>query len=151
MKPQICALMLIGVLSVSPVCYAQTENASTSIEEVKKETQDLLKTIGSYSADKRDEAVEKAKDGLNTLDKRIDALEERMYERWDTLSDAARKEARENLKALQKLRLQAAEWYGSMKASSADAWDHMKQGFSDAYTALEDAWEKSEKEFSSSE
>jgi hypothetical protein len=35
-----------------------------------------------------------------------------------------------------------------MKASSVDAWDHMKDGFSDAYKALADAWEKSEKEFS---
>jgi hypothetical protein len=38
-----------------------------------------------------------------------------------------------------------------MKTSSADAWDHIKNGFSDAYKALADAWEKSEKEFSSKE
>lgn len=57
MKSHICALMLIGILGVTPLCYAQTENANTSIEEVKKETQDLLQTIGSYTADKRDEAV----------------------------------------------------------------------------------------------
>ncbi len=57
---------------------AQTENANTSIEEVKKETQDLLQAIVSYSADKRDEAVQKAKEGLNKLDKRIDALAARI-------------------------------------------------------------------------
>lgn len=74
MKSNICALMLIGILGVTPVCYAQTKNANTSIEEVKKETRDLLQAIGSYTADKRDEAVQKAKDGLEKLDKRIDAL-----------------------------------------------------------------------------
>ena len=77
MKSHICALMLIGILGVTPLCYAQTEHANTSIEEVKKETQDLLQTIGSYTADQRDEAVQKAKQGLDRLDKRIDALEAR--------------------------------------------------------------------------
>ena len=146
-SPHILTLMLIGILGVTPLCYAQTENSNTSIEEVKKETQDLLQTIGSYTVDKRDEAVQKAKEGLNKLDKRIDALEARIDKNWDKMNAAARKEARENLRALRKQRNQVAEWYGSMKASSADAWDHMKKGFFDAYKVLEDAWEKSEKEF----
>ena len=151
MKSHICALMLIGILGVTPLCYAQTEHANTSIEEVKKETQDLLQTIGSYTADQRDEAVQKAKQGLDRLDKRIDALEARIDKNWDEMNAAARKEARENLKALRMQRNQVAEWYGSMKTSSADAWKHMKKGFSDAYKALDDAWEKSEKEFSPKE
>ncbi len=148
MKSAICALMLIGIIGVTPVCYAQTENNSTSIEEIKKETQDLLQAIGAYTAEKRDEAVLKAKDSLNKLDKRIDSLEARIDDNWDKINAAARKEARENLKALRKQRNQVAEWYGGMKTSSADAWDHVKKGFSDAYKALQDAWEKSEKEFS---
>lgn len=151
MKSHISALMLIGILGVTPLCYAQTENANTSIEEVKKETQDLLQTIGLYTADKRDEAVQKAKEGLNKQDKRIDALEARIDTNWDKMNEAARKEARENLRALRKQRNQVAEWYGSMKNNSADAWDHMKKGFSDAYKALDDAWEKSEREFSPKE
>lgn len=42
------------------------------IEEVKKETQDFLKTIGGYTVDKKDEAIKKAQAGINKLDKRID-------------------------------------------------------------------------------
>lgn len=147
MKLHKCAMILIGILGVTPLCYAQTENANTSIQEVKKETQDLLKTIGLYTADKRDEAVQNAKDGLNKLDERIDALEARIDKDWDKMNAAARKQARENLKAIRKQRNQVAEWYGSMKTSSANAWGHMKKGFSDAYKVLTDAWEKSEKEF----
>jgi len=147
MKSHICALMLIGILGVAPLSYAQTENANTSIEAVKKETQDLLQIIGSYTADKRDVVVQKAKENLDTLDIHIDELEARIDKNWGKMSKDARKKARENLKALRKQRNQVAEWYGSMKSSSADAWDHMKQGFSNAYKALEDAWKKSEKEF----
>ena len=68
MRSHICAMMLIGILGVVPLCYAQPESTNTSIEEVKKETQDLLQTIGSYTADQKDEAVQKAKDSLNKLD-----------------------------------------------------------------------------------
>jgi hypothetical protein len=149
MKSIIYTFILIIMLGATLLCYAQTENANTSIEDVKKETKDLLQTIGSYTADKRDVAVQKAKEGLDRVDKRIDALEARIDKNWDKMSEAARKEAREDFRALRKQRNQVAEWYGSMKTSSADAWDHMKKGFSDAYKALQDAWEKSEKEFSS--
>ncbi|CAH1387695.1 hypothetical protein [Candidatus Nitrotoga sp. M5] len=147
MKSHIGALMLIGMLGVAPLCYAQTENTNTSIEAVKKETQDLLQVIGSYTADKKDEVVQKAKENLDTLDIHIDALEARIDKNWGKMSKDARMKARENLKALRKQRNQVAEWYGSMKTSSADAWDHMKKGFSNAYKALEDAWRKSEREF----
>lgn len=156
MRSYIYTLMLVGILGVTSSCYAQTENdntsdTNTSLEEVKKEGQDLLQTISSYTADKRDEAVKKAKDGLDKLDKRIDSLESRIDKKWDKMNEATRKKTRENLRDLRKQRNQVAEWYGSMKASSADAWEHMKKGFSDAYKVLEDAWEKSEKEFSSKE
>jgi hypothetical protein len=39
--------------------------------------------------------------------------------------------------------------YGSLKSSSAYAWEHTKQGFSEAYNALYESWEKSQKEFGS--
>ena len=53
------------------------------------------------------------------------------------MNEATRKEACENLRALRKQGSQVAEWYGNMKTSSANAWDHMKNGFSDAYKTLE--------------
>jgi hypothetical protein len=62
------------------------------------------------------------------------------------MSEAARNEARENLKTVRKQRNQVAQWYGSMKTSSANSWDQMKKGFLDSYKTLEDAWIKSEKE-----
>ncbi|GGB89207.1 hypothetical protein GCM10011352_13990 [Marinobacterium zhoushanense] len=149
MHLHISTLMLLGILGAVQPCYAQAEKDSTTIEEVKKETQDLLQSIGSFTADKKDQAVEQAKDSLNKLDQRIDALEAKIDKNFDEMNDAAREEARENMKTLRKLRNKAAEWYGSMKASSADAWEQMKKGFSDAYKDLTEAWEKSEKELGS--
>jgi len=151
MKLRILACILIGMFGIVPACYGQSTTTETSIEDVQKETQDLLEVIASYTAEKRDEAIQQAKDGLQKLDNRIDALEKRVDDQWDKMSEAARSQTRENLRTLRKQRNEVAEWYGSLKSSSDEAWGHMKKGFSDAYKALEDAWVKSEKEFQAEE
>ncbi|MCZ6667654.1 MAG: hypothetical protein O6932_03195 [Gammaproteobacteria bacterium] len=72
-----------------------------------------------------------------------------MLEQWEEMDQATRNKIQKSLQALRQQRTRVAEWYGSMKSSSASAWEHMKQGFSSAYTALHEAWEESEKEFNS--
>jgi predicted RNase H-like nuclease (RuvC/YqgF family) len=126
---------------------AESTDGQTSMEEVKKETQELIQTLKSYSAEQRDEAVQETREALEKLDKRIDALEKDIDRNWDEMDASAREQARESLKALRRQRIKLAEWYGSLKTSSMEAWEHMKKGFSEAYKALYDAWQKSEKEF----
>jgi hypothetical protein len=74
-------------------------------------------------------------------------LQERIDDNWQNMSEAAREDARATLKALRQQRLLVAEWYGGLKNSSTEAWDHMKKGFSDAYQSLRGSWQKAEKEF----
>jgi hypothetical protein len=146
MKFTSCAFVLIGILGITPVCHAEKSTDTTSIEAVKRETRDLLQTLDAYTADRKDEAIRKTKTALDNLDERIEALEDRVDESWDKMDKAARENARESLKALREQRNRVAEWYGSLKSSTIDSWEHMKKGFSKAYKALDDAWEKSEKE-----
>ena len=141
--------ILIFMLVITSLSYAQTSSGKTSIKDVKQETQDLLKTLKAFTIDKKDEAVQKTKAELDKLDKRIEGLESRVDERWGKMDKAAREKSRANLKALRRQRTQVAEWYGSLKSSTGDAWEHMKKGFSDAYESLNDFWEKSEIEFES--
>lgn len=146
-KKSACVILVIGMLGITPLCFAQTSNSKATMEDVKKETQDLLQTLKSYTAEQKDEAMHKTKAALDRLDKRIDALETRIDNNWAKMDKAAREKARASLRAMHRQRTQVAEWYGSMKSSGKDAWGHMKNGFSDAYKALSDAWQKSEKEF----
>ena len=145
----VLVLMFIGLLATPPLCRADPSDDETSIGDVKQETKELLQTLKAYSADQRDEAIQKAKAALDNLDKRIDALEARIDSNWDKMDAAAREKARADLKALREQRTKVAEWYGGLKSSSVEAWEHVKKGFSDAYRALDDAWEKSEKEVDS--
>ena len=136
-------------LDLHRICYAETASDKASINEVKQETHELIQALESYSAAQRDEAIQKSKAALDNLDKRIEALETRIDNNWDTMNETARQKARASLKSLRQQRIQVAEWYGSFKSSSDDAWEQMKKGFSNAYSAISDAWEKAEKEFES--
>lgn len=147
MKSRICALMFIGILSVSLQGYAQTENSTTALQEIKQETQELLQSIGAYTVDQKDAAVKKAKEGLNNLDRRLDALEAKIDKDWEQMDLAARKKARASLNALRQQRNKAAEWYGSLQTGTENAWEQMKQGFADAYQDFNAAWEKSDTEY----
>ena len=141
--------MLIGIIGITPMCYAKTSTDMTSVEEVKQETQDLIQTLKAYTADRRDEAINTTKLALDDLDKRIDALETGIDDNWDMMNKDARKNARTSLKSLRRQRIELAEWYGRLKSSSNDAWGQMKKGFSDAYSAVNGAWGKAKQEFES--
>jgi gas vesicle protein len=130
-----------------PAGFAKSHEDNTTVKSVQQEAQDLLEALKDYTADQRDEAIERSKTALDILDRRIDELETDIADNWDQMSSAAREKTRESLKTLRKKRNDVAEKYGSLKASSTSAWEEMKQGFSDAYEDLSDAWAKSVNEF----
>ena len=74
-----------------------------------------------------------------------------MLDQWDDMDKAAREKGRASLQALREQRTRVAEWFGSLKSSSASAWGHIKQGFSAAYQDLQGAWENSEQEINREE
>jgi hypothetical protein len=136
-------------LTTAALPAAETGADNTSAADIKRETVELLQALKSYSVEQRDEALDKSRAALDNLDRRIETLEATMLEQWDDMDQAARQQARMSLQALREQRTRVAEWYGSMKSSSAGAWGHIRQGFSEAYQALHEAWEKSEQEFDS--
>jgi hypothetical protein len=142
------ALTLIGaaLLGMAPLSPAATQEDKTTAKEVRQEMSDTADSIKNYTIEQRDEAAKKAKAGLAALDARINALEARIDKDWDKMDKAARVKARSTLNALHQQRIAAAEWYGGLKNSTAEAWDDMKRGFSDAYQSLLHASEKADRE-----
>jgi len=139
--------MLTAMLITTVIGCTDSLEDKTSMKEVKQETQDLIQALGAYTADQREEVIERTKTALDELDKRIDALETRIDNNWDQMNEASREKARANLKTLREQQTEVSEWYSRLETSSADAWEHTKKGLSDAYKNLRDASEKSEKEF----
>lgn len=147
--PSATGCLLAATLCFAPLGYGATSDAETSMADVRQETHEFLETLKSYGAEQRDEAVEETRAALEELDRRLDALGRRIDEEWQQMDAAAREQARESQRELRRQRIELAEWYGSLKNSSTDAWDHMKEGFSGAYQSLQQAWEESAEEFGS--
>jgi len=157
-KNVIIALVSVAFLGLTTGCDSEKTSSSetaeqktdqTTMKDVKHEVVDAAKAIKEYSFDQRDQAVKKVKSTLDDLDSRIDKLQDRIDDNWDKMNKATRQKTKATLRALRKQRNEVAEWYGGLKHSSADAWEDMKKGFSDAYTSFADAWKKAEKEFDS--
>jgi hypothetical protein len=136
--------MIIALLVMASPGFSVAAAESTSAENIKQETAELLEALKAYSTEQRDAAVEQSRVALENLGQRIDALEIQMLDQWDDMDQATRTRTRDSLQALREQRTNVAEWYGSLKSSSADAWEQIKQGFSAAYQTLNEDWQKSE-------
>lgn len=141
-----CPLLLIAIFGLTSICAAAPASDKTSLEDVKQESKEFIQILQGYSAAQRDEAIAKIKVTLDDLDQRITALEATIDANWEKMDKTARENARIRLQELHKERTQVAEWYGSLKSSSAEAWEQTKKVFSEAYKNLNAAWEKSENE-----
>ena len=124
-----------------------TNNDKTSAADVGRELHETLNAIGSYTAEQRAAAVEKAKEALAKTDAHIDQVQQKIEQDWQSMSEDARHAAKQSLKDLRHKRTEIAEWYGGLKHSSANAWDKVKKGFSSSYQELEESLEKGREKF----
>jgi len=145
-------LIAAAIILTAAVSYAgqktATDNQATSAD-VKRETSQAIQAIKNYSVSQRDQAVKKVKVVLQDLDARIDRLQGRVENKWDEMDQASREKVTHTLTELRTKRNELSEWYGGLKHSSANSWDHVKEGFVAGYEALSNAFEKAEDEFSS--
>jgi len=138
-------LMLFSTASLSLASHH--EDGKTTADDVKQETAEAYHTMLDFTVEQRDEAVAAAREKLDKLDARIDAMQKSLDKRWHKMSETAQRKQQAALKALREKRNEAAEWYGGLRHSSADAWERVKNGFSDSYERLEQAFEGARKEF----
>ncbi|MFW6114756.1 MAG: hypothetical protein ACOC6E_00505 [Thermodesulfobacteriota bacterium] len=144
----ILVVVLISLFTMGEMCFAvpKAEDETTS-KQVSKEVKEALEAVKQYSAEQRDEALNKVGIAIENLDARIADLEKRMEQKWDSMDQAAREKARDTLKSMRQKRNNLAEWYGGMKHSSSQAWKHVKEGFLKSYDALLGAYDKAKQEF----
>lgn len=135
-----------ALLAAGAPCLAAESAEKATLGEVKQEVGDAAKAIAGYTAEQRDEAVQKAKAALDDLDARIERLEKTLEEKWSKMDKATREKASAALRALRRQRNAAAEWYGALEHGSVEAWERTKRGFAGAFDALKGAWRKAEED-----
>jgi predicted RNase H-like nuclease (RuvC/YqgF family) len=144
LKHMTCALLVVASCTLAAPLHA--ESADSSVDELKQESRELGEALQEYGADQKDQAEDAINRTLSALDKRIAELEKELSENWDDMSKIARERSQESLASLREQRARVQAWYNELKASSASAWEQAKKGFSDAYEALSEQWNETERD-----
>lgn len=137
-------LAALSVLATPAAAQEEEEAPGTTPAEVRQEIADAMEAVSEYSAQERDEALERARDGLDRLDAEIARREQALRENWAGMSDTAREEARSRLEELRAARNRLGERYGALQAGARDAWGALRDGFSDAWGEVSEAWSDSD-------
>ena len=142
------AIAFVGLFSGTALAETSPEDSSpdSSVESLKQETRELGEALQEYGSDQKEQAEGSINKTLSALDKRIDELEQQLSENWDDMSDTARERSQKSLESLREQRARVQSWYQELKDSSASAWEQARKGFSDAYEALSEQWNNTEKE-----
>ncbi len=127
---------------------AQDTNALTTAEEVRTEISEAMDAIAAYSEQERDQALAEAREALNRLDAEIERREQALRENWAEMSEAAKENAQARLQDLRQARNRLGERYGALESGTSSAWDELKVGFSDAWTAFSEAWSAADTDMS---
>lgn len=141
------AAIATGLITASAQVFAGEQSSGSTVEGIKHESKELLQAMENYGEKQKTKAVAMVDENLERLDARIEYLERRLSEEWGELSQEARTEISDQLMALRKERIAVAEWYGSLKQDTGEAWNELKAGFSESYEALSQAWEEAEESF----
>ena len=139
----VLTIVFIAFLSFASMAFAgQTETDKSTWAEAKQEAKEALDAVKEFSADKRDDAVKNVKKTIDYLDVQIAKMQEKLDRQWDSMDEAARKQARATMKSLRESRKDLAEWYGGLKHSSKDVWESVKSGFVKSYDKIVDDFAK---------
>lgn len=142
------AIFLISMIfSQGLLADTEGQDNAVTVDEIQKESSELMATIGDYTSEKREVLIQKSREILEKIDQRIDQMQVELSDHWDQMDEAARIQAQDTLQKLREERASAAKRLESLQSSAANSWEHMKKGFVDAFRDLSDAWEKSEQEF----
>jgi uncharacterized protein YukE len=108
----------------------------TTSSDLAKETKEAMEAFKAYMIDKKNDAVEHGKVLLEKTDAEIEKLQADAAE----ASGDAKVAYQEEIDNLKQKRTVAAKKLGELGDASADSWDDAKNGFTEAYKALYDAY-----------
>ena len=137
MKHITALLLLVTALLIS-VPLAGPALGETTSEDLARETKEAYEAFKAYMIEKKNDAVAHGKDLLKKTDAEIDKLKAKADQATGDAKVAYQKEI-ENLK---EKRAVAAKKLDELGDASADSWDDAKEGFTEAYQALYDAYKE---------
>ena len=118
-------------------------SGDTSIEDVKRQIGESVRTLNEYGGAQRDEAYRKAQELSEDMNRRIDE----MRARADELQGDAARQWQEAARDMERHRQRLDERLEAFRRDSGNAWDQMRDGFVGAYRELGDAFVRARRSF----
>ena len=137
MKYATTLLLLIAALLIA-VQLAGPVIGDTTSEDLARETKEAYGAFKAYMIDKKNDALAHGKELLKKTDSEIEKLQAKADEASGDTKVAYEKE----IDHLKDKRNAAAQKLDELGDASADSWDDAKEGFTEAYKALYDAYEE---------
>jgi len=131
-------LMGIFVAFLLVIPEPRLQAAGTTSEDVSQKTHEALKTFKAYMIEKKNDAVAYGK----SLLAKTDAEMAKLQDQTAAASGDAKTAYQEAIEDLKQKRAEAAKKLDALGDASAESWDDAKEGFSEAYKALSNAYRK---------
>ena len=135
----ITTVALISIVAVPSVMAAeQAQPASNSPANVSSQysTEKNVDKIKLYTIEKKDDAIQKAKEAMDNIDVRMAKLGQRIKDKKAQWSEEFAKEKDEELAELKKAREEVATRYEKLKEASKKTWEGAKHAFIRSYNRL---------------
>lgn len=152
-QPRLCSLILLlacgaplAATQTPPARAEQRETKEPQAQQTRKEVDGAIDAIRTYSIERRKDAVDRARQATQELDRGAAELQDQLDRGWDRMSQATRARSRETMNDLRQRRRDLAEWYGGIQHGSAEAWTEVKDGFIRSYREMAEALKKARSE-----
>lgn len=140
-------LLLTGFFLLPAAALAgNTHDDEVEMQLLAQEMDATATAIKQYSVEQREQALLQIKTTLNKFDAQIAHLEQQLRKRAGLMDKRAYDKASATLLKIKDHREQVAEWYDNMHNSTAATWQNVKRGFLKSYVALQEAFDKVQKE-----
>ncbi|MDK8463487.1 hypothetical protein [Marinobacter sp. SS13-12] len=140
---QASTLLLAMVLPLAQG-HAAEDDGDPTAESLRQEVQSLNQELADFTIERRERLMTDIEDVLGAIDARIETLDSRLKENWNSTDRLARTQAQTALASLRGERSRVTEWHQRMQDSTDATWESMKEGFNDAFDKLSEAWQGAE-------
>lgn len=139
-KIMTASIALFGLLA-APALAEQNNRSNMTATEVRQEFAEAFSALTAYGYQERDQALQEIEKTLLRLDREIEKQEAKLKENWQDMKEDAREKVTQSMKNLRKSRDRVEAQYEALKQGSEEAWEELNEGFADAYSDFDAAWE----------
>jgi outer membrane biogenesis lipoprotein LolB len=136
-------LLMAAFLILNTACSEQEKEAKTTMEDVKKETREMVETAKSYTMEQRHAYQQELADKFAEYDRKIETFKQQM----NMVKGETERKMQENIDMLQSKVDDMKKRAEKLKNAGGDAWTDLRNGLEKAEDDLDRSFSEAMKNF----